>query len=171
MAENRTFLLCVDTKYVRYVGKGCLGARLLSNPFAKQIPHAGEDARRWMRSTVIPGGTRLCGRRGNRRCCGDGLHRRGIHVAVKYNRGADANLAHQEDRFRAGVRRGRRRTRVKTEWRHEDGIHGLLDRSHRSAGIGFFLLGLQRVAESAALSRRRRTRVFDAGSRKIAGAR
>jgi len=103
-------------------------------------------------------------------CRGDGLHRRGIHVAVKYNRGADANLAHQEDRFRAGVRQGRRRTRVKTEWRHEDGIHGFLDRGCRSAGIGFFVFGLQRVAESTDLLRRRRTRVFDTSSREIAGA-
>ena len=92
-------------------------------------------------------------------------------MAAKNHRRAHANLADQKDCLRAGVGWRRWRIRVKAEWRHDDGIYGLLREGWWSRGIRFVWIRLPWVAKGGNLSRGRRKLVFHTRAREIAGTR
>ena len=84
-----------------------------------------------------------------------GRRRGGIHVPAKFDRGAQAHFAHEQDGRRRRFRRRFGRIGVKTQRRHENGIHRLGRRSERRRSI-FSSLGLrrQRRGECADVHRR-----------------
>ena len=101
-----------------------VAARASAGAFARQpaeeIPYAVEDARLRFRGPIDCRGWRR--RRNVNR---DGLRRRRVHMPSKFDGRAQPDFAHQQNGF--GSRFGRRfgRIGVKTERRHENGIHRL----------------------------------------------
>jgi hypothetical protein len=120
-------------------------ARSTAREFAEEIPHAIEEA--GLRFGGLTLGVILRSRSDSG--CGNCLRGGGVYVPVKNNRGAQARFAHQEDGFGARVGRRGGRIRIKTEWRHEDGIDGLFGGSRLRRIICLHSLRLLRTVKGA----------------------
>jgi hypothetical protein len=145
-------------------------AGALARQLAEEVPDAVEDARLRFRGPIVGRGW---GRRRNvNRDC---LRRRGVHMPAKFDGRAQPHFAYEQNGFGSGVGRRFGRIGVKTERRHENGIHGL----SRGSGwwrqiFAFLALRWQRGGQGSNVSSRlgmqrwRGLGRLHAGARKIA---